>query len=218
MLGSIDAAELASRDALIEVLPDLRVGHVAHATPEGIAHEEPLIGDSLALEAAFLGVGDRLLRAVLSVSDALFRLRLGTLPGLGDDASGLVAVHLRDLVVRRHYLVRGEDFFTVARTVRCDLGGFRTFEAVGLEVLADLLGARAGGVQVLAGETLDLGSTASAGLELITEVAQAEGQLGVVNRRGELLGVEERPFLLSVVFRDIVVVLSVFCRPLGRYA
>src|ERR1700734_3707547 len=47
----------------LEVVAYLAVSKIAHAAPQGIAHDVPFIGDGLALEVAALGEGDGFLNA-----------------------------------------------------------------------------------------------------------------------------------------------------------
>ena len=52
------ALELAGGLPLLEVVAYLAVSKVAHAAPQGVAHDVSFIGDGLALEVAALGEGD----------------------------------------------------------------------------------------------------------------------------------------------------------------
>jgi hypothetical protein len=61
----------------------------------------------------------------------------------------------------------------------------------------DLFAARTGRCKVLGGVALDLRCAAAAGLDLVPEVPQLIGELGLVDRGGELLGIEQSPFLKS---------------------
>ena len=79
----------------------------------------------------------------------------------------------------------------VAGGVRCDLGGFRSLVAGALELLADLLGARTRGVEVLLAVALDLRRPAPACLDLVPELAKLVRQLGLVNGCRELLCIEQ---------------------------
>ena len=52
------ALELSGGLPLLEVVAYLAISEVAHAAPQGVAHDVSLIGDGFALEVAALGEGD----------------------------------------------------------------------------------------------------------------------------------------------------------------
>ncbi len=75
--------------------------------------------------------------------------------------------------------------------MRCDLRGLRPFVAELFKVLAYLLAARAGGIQIFLRVALDFGSAAASGFDLVAESAKPVHQLRLINGSGELLAVEE---------------------------
>ena len=72
-----------------------------------------------------------------------------------------------------------------------DLGSFLTGTACAFEVLANLLAARTGGVEIFLCVSLDLRGSAPPGRNLVTELAEFVGQLGLIDGRGKLLRGEE---------------------------
>src|SRR5208337_2017266 len=89
-----------------------------------------------------------------------------------------------------------------------DFGGLFSCAARASEVFTNLLAARTGCVEILLRVSLDLWGAASSSRNLITELAQFVGQLGLIDGRGELLRGEEAVRLngagLAVVaLRDI---------------
>ena len=61
------ALELSGGLPLLEVVAYLAVSKVAHAAPQGVAHDVSFIGDGLALEVAALGEGDGFLNPLRDV-------------------------------------------------------------------------------------------------------------------------------------------------------
>ena len=96
-----------------------------------------------------------------------------------------------NLVVRCHHLASGVNLLPVAGAVGGDLRGFRPLESGSLKIVANLLRAGAGGIKVLLGVALDFGRATASGLNLVAEIAEAEGEFGLVDGSGKLLGVEQ---------------------------
>ncbi len=72
-----------------------------------------------------------------------------------------------------------------------DLGSVLSGAACAFEVLANLLAARTGCVEVFLRVSLDLGGTAPPCGDFVTELAQFVCQLGLIDGRGKLLGGEQ---------------------------
>ena len=83
------------------------------------------------------------------------------------------------------------NLLAVARRVRGDLGGFLPGAAGAFEILANLLAAGTGCVEVFLRVALDLRRAAAPCRDFVTELAQSVGQLGLIDGRGELLRGEE---------------------------
>ena len=75
--------------------------------------------------------------------------------------------------------------------MRRDLGSFLPGTACAFEVLTNLLAARTGGVEIFLCVSLNLRGAAPPGRNLVTELAQSVGQLGLIDGRGKLLRGEE---------------------------
>jgi hypothetical protein len=75
--------------------------------------------------------------------------------------------------------------------VRGNLRGLRPAEAALCNGLLDLLAARAGCLKVLRRVSLYVRRAALAGLDLVAEIAEPEGQLRLVDSGCKLLGIEE---------------------------
>src|SRR5271157_1724711 len=104
-----------------------------------------------------------------------------------DNGFGLVSEVGGELAVRGHYLSRRMDFLTVAGRVRGDLGSFFPGVAGAFEVLANLLAAGTGCVEILLRVALDLRRAAPSGCDFVTELAEFVGQFGLIDGSGELL-------------------------------
>ena len=116
---------------------------------------------------------------------------LKSLPRGADDRFGLVAEVGSELAMRRHDFAGRMDFFAVARGVRGDLGSLLPGAAGALQILANLLAARARCVKVLLRVALDLRRAAAANGDLVTKLAKPVGQLRLIDGGGELLRCEE---------------------------
>jgi len=187
--------ELAVAMTLIEVVTYLAVSEVAHAAPQGVAHDRTFIGDSLSLKAAFLGKGDSFLRAPGRIWHTILLQRCGPFSGLGDNAVGLVAKLVRNFPMSGEHFGRRENVLFVARVVRGNLRGLWPAETALCNGLLNLLAARAGRLKVLRRVSLYVRRTTLAGLDLVAEIAKPEGQFRLVDGSCELLGIEEAALL-----------------------
>src|SRR5258708_4896439 len=88
-----------------------------------------------------------------------------------NDSVGLVSKVCRQLPVRGHHFSRRMNFFTVAGRVCGDFGGFFPGAAGAFEVIANLLAAGTGCVEVFLRVALDLRRAASSGRYFVTELA-----------------------------------------------
>src|SRR5580658_10721478 len=93
--------------------------------------------------------------------------------------------------MRGHHLSRRMDLLAVARRVRSDLGSFFPRAARTFKVLTNLLAPRTGSIEIFLCVSLDLRSTAPPCRNFVTKLSEAVGQLGLIDRRGKLLGSEE---------------------------
>src|ERR1035437_4762944 len=141
--------ELTGVVPLIEVLAYLAVGEVAHAAPQGVAHDLPFVCDRLTFKAAILGKGNGFLCPPERIRHTILLQRCGALPGLCDNAVGLVAKVSGDFPMSGKYLRRGENVLFVACVVCGNLRGLRPAETAPRYSLLDLLAARAGCFKVL---------------------------------------------------------------------
>src|SRR4029077_11755112 len=100
------------------------------------------------------------------------------------------------------------DLLAVASRVRRDLGGFLAGAACAFEVFTNLLASGTGCVEVFLGIALDLRGAASPCRDVVTQLPQFVGQLGLIDRRRKLLRGEEAlrldgARLAIVALRDI---------------
>ena len=116
---------------------------------------------------------------------------LDALPRGADDRFGLVAEVGSELAMRRHDFAGRMNFFAVAGGVRGDLRGLFASATRALQILANLLAARAGCVKVLLRVALDLRRAAAANGDFVTELAKPVSQLRLIDGGGELLRCEE---------------------------
>jgi len=140
--------ELARGHSLLEMAPYLAVRQVAHATPEGIAHDIPLIGDGFTLEVAALGESHRFLSPFRCRCEGLPFHAVCPISCLLDDSIRLIAELRGDLPVSGQYLGRGMNFLLVAGGVGGNLRRLWPRKAALFEVLPNLLAAGAGGVKI----------------------------------------------------------------------
>src|SRR5580692_8413171 len=83
------------------------------------------------------------------------------------------------------------DLLAVPRRVRSDLGSLFPRAARTFKVLTNLLASGAGCVEIFLCVSLDLRSTAPPCRNFVTKLSEAVSQLGLIDRRGKLLGGEE---------------------------
>src|ERR1700678_2466890 len=114
---------------------------------------------------------------------------------LSNNAIGLIAILGRDLPVSCHHLGWGVNLFFVAGVVGGDLRGLRPAKAAPAKSLLDLVAARAGSVEVLLRVAFYLGGAALACLDLVAQISQPIGKLGLINSGCELLRIEEAALL-----------------------
>src|SRR5208283_2008150 len=100
------------------------------------------------------------------------------------------------------------NFLAVTGRVRGDLGSFLPRAARAFEVFTNLLASGAGCVEIFLCVSLDLRSTAPPCRNFVTKLSEAVSQLGLIDRRGKLLGGEEAlrldcARLAVVALRDI---------------
>ena len=85
--------------AALEVVAYLAESEVSHAAPKRIAHDVALVGDGLALEVAFLGIGDGFLRALGRCLASILFLRMARSWASSNNPVGLIAELGGDLPV-----------------------------------------------------------------------------------------------------------------------
>src|ERR1700679_3612653 len=100
------------------------------------------------------------------------------------------------------------NFLTVPRRVRSDLGSFLPRAPRAFEVFTNLLASGAGCGEIFLCVSLDLRSTAPPCRNFVAKLPEAVSQLGLIDRRGKLLGGEEAlrldcARLAIVALRDI---------------
>src|SRR6202451_3600803 len=83
------------------------------------------------------------------------------------------------------------NFLAVTCRVRSDLGSFFPRAAGAFEVFANWLAAGTGCVEIFLCVSLDLRSTAPPCRNFVAKLSEAVSQLGLIDRRGKLLGGEE---------------------------
>src|SRR5271166_4268778 len=83
------------------------------------------------------------------------------------------------------------NFLAVTGRVRSDLGSFLPRAACAFEVITNFLASGAGCVEIFLCVSLDLRSTAPPCRKFVTKLSEAVSQLGLIDRRGKLLGGEE---------------------------
>ena len=173
----------------VKVAAYLGISHLAHAAAEPVADQCPFIDDSLALEVLVAGKSQRLAHAVEGVDG--FLLMLKPLTRGANDGFGLVAEVGGELAMRRHDIGWRMNLFAVARGVRGDLGRLFSGAPGPLQILTNLLAARAGCVKVLLRVALDFRSAAAANGDLVTELAKPVSQLRLIDGGGKLLRCEK---------------------------
>ncbi len=190
MLLALNDLELAATVPLLEVPVCLSVGDVAHAAPQGVAHDVTFVGNGLALEATILGKGDSFLRPLGRVGHAVLRQCCFSLFRLCNHSLGLVSKLDRNLTVCGKNLGRRMNLFPVACIVGGDLRGLRPTESAARDGFLNLLAARAGRLKILDGVAFHIGSAALPCLDLVAEIAKPERQLRLVDGGCKLLAIE----------------------------
>jgi hypothetical protein len=104
-----------------------------------------------------------------------------------DNGIGLVPEVGRELAMRGHHFAQGLNFFAVTSRVRGNLRGFLSGSSRAFEIFPDLLASWTRCIKVFLRVTSDLGPTASTGCNLVSELAESVGQLGLINSGSELL-------------------------------
>src|SRR4029077_6065377 len=100
------------------------------------------------------------------------------------------------------------NFLAVTGRVRSDLGSFLPRAARAFEVFTNLLASGTGCVEIFLCVSLDLRSTTPPCRNFVTKLSEVVSQLGLIDRRGKLLGGEEAlrlncARLAIVALRDI---------------
>jgi hypothetical protein len=108
-----------------------------------------------------------------------------------DDGFGLVSKVRSKLAMCSHDIGWRMNLFAVACRVRGDFGGLFSGAACALQVLPNLLAARAGCIKVLLRVTFDFRCAAAANGDLVTEVAKPVSQLGLIDGGCKLLRCEK---------------------------
>ena len=102
MLHALDGAELSRLPAAVELGSDVPVRCLAHAAPERVAENRPLVGDGLALEDAVAGEGHGFFGESVS-APALCSCCSSAVAGGGDNLLRLISE------VGGHLFVRGQE-------------------------------------------------------------------------------------------------------------
>src|SRR5580692_7413104 len=173
---------------------------------EAVADQSTFIHNRLAPEGLVAGEGERFSNTVKRVDRFLLMLR--PFPRCAYHGVGLVPKVCCQLPVRGHHLSGRMDLLAVPRRVRSDLGSFFSRAPGAFKVLTNLLAPGTGSVEIFLCVSLDLRSTAPPCRNFVTKLSEAVSQLGLIDRRGKLLGGEEAlrldcARLAIVAFRDI---------------
>ena len=149
-MSALQCLEFSDRLAAFEMRTNLRIGNLSHAATQRIANEQTFVHHGLALEVPVAGEGQRFPNSLLgSVSrDVLFRFLYSNVRRT-NNRLGLMAELRRQFPVSSHDFGSRMNLFTVSRRVGRDLGGFLALLAHALQVLPNLLAARAGSVEIL---------------------------------------------------------------------
>jgi hypothetical protein len=195
VLLAFHGLKLAGNVSLIEVLAHLTVSEVSHPAPQGVAHDLAFVRDGLTLEASILCKRDSFLRPYTRIGHLILLQCFGACLGLCDNAVGLITELIGNLPVRGEHLGRGENILFVACVVGSNLSRLWPAEAALCNGFLDLSAAWAGSLKILRRISLDVGGATLACLDLVAEIAEPEGQLRLVDRGCELLGIEEAALL-----------------------
>ncbi len=182
--------KLSGSLSLLEVVAYLAVSKVAHAAPQGVAHDVSLIGDRLALEVAALSKADSILNPFRDARDVRLLLSRRPCPCFNDDAIRLIAELGRKLPVGCEYLGGCVNLFLVASGVGGDLRRLRPGKSALFEVLANLLAAWAGSVEIFLCVSFYLRRPTSPRRDFVPQPRQPIHQLTLIHGCRELLAVE----------------------------
>ncbi len=166
---------------LIEVPAHLIEDEVAHAAPQGVTHDIPLVGDGLPLEATILRKGDGFLRPLGRIRYTILCQSFSSSPGCCDHMICLIAELGRNLAVSDKHLRRSMNLLPVTGVMGGDLRCLRPTETAPRNGFLNLLVAGTGCFKVLSGVALYIGRTAFSGLDLVAQIAEPEGQLRLVD-------------------------------------
>src|SRR5271157_4038418 len=188
-LSSFHDLKFPGSQTSLKIVADLSMGDLTHATAEPVADQRTLIHNRLTLKVLVASKGQRFSNAVKNVDWPLLMLRPFTRRSY--NGVRLVSKVCSQLSVCGHHLARWLNFLTVTGRVRSDLGSFFPRAARAFEVFTNLLASGTGCVEIFLCVSLDLRSTAPPCRNFVTELSEAVSQLGLIDRRGKLLGGEK---------------------------
>ncbi len=188
-------AKLACPHPVLKLLPNVRVGNLAHAAIERRFVKRSPVLHGILLEQMVAGIGDGLPCHLLRCPGLVGRLGwilflgepLRVLAHLGYNPVGLMAVLPRQFTMLPLHLCRRLQLLLVSCAVRCDLSRRRTVDALLALVILHLLPAGTRRLQVLPRVAFDLRLAILAALQLVTELLQARCQLRAIDRRAVVL-------------------------------
>src|SRR5579862_5027805 len=189
VLSSFDDLKFPGSQTSLKIGANLAMCDLTHPAPEPVADQRTLIHNCLALEVLVTRKGERFSNTVKRIDGLLLMLRPFT--SCAYNSVGLVSEVGCQLPVRGHHLPRRMNLLAVTRRVCGDLGRFLPGTARAFEVLTNLLAPGTGSVEVFLRVALDLRCTAPPSGNFVSELAQSEGQLGLIDSRSELLRGEE---------------------------
>ena len=193
VLLALDRAELTFLSSPLELALHFGKADFAHTSAQGLAHDDPLIGDGLALENLLLGEGHG--SASITLQAGSLRLAQCTLPRCCDDSFRLVAEVRGHLFMRCQHLGGREGLLTIARRMCGDLRGLWSLETGALHLLFDLLRAWARRVKVRLRIALYFRCAALAWLDLVAQLAKVMGQHRLIDGGRIVLRLKECPLL-----------------------
>ena len=173
----------------IKVAANLGIGDGAHAAPESVTNQCPLIDDCLPLKILVARKGKRFPCAVERIGRLL--LLLDSLACRAHDRVGLVAEVGSELAMRSHHFAGRMNLLLVAGRVGRDLSSLLAVPTGALQVLANLLTARAGRIQIFLAISLNLRGAASTNGNFVSQLPQSIGQFRLIDGCGKLLRIEE---------------------------
>ena len=167
-LRPLDDLKFSGSHAGVKISAHLGMGDLAHAPAKAIADERTFVHNRLALEVLVAGKGERFSNTLKRVNG--FLLVLTPFMCGPNNGLGLVPKVCRQLPVGGHDFSGRMNLFAVARRVRGDLGSLLSRAARAFEVLANLLAAGTGCVEVFLRVALNFGGTAPPCRDFITEL------------------------------------------------